>query len=158
MSQNPYESPSDINASKTRPRIRLDRTTLACCGYYLLSALSLPFASKIWLGEVPVFALFQMPKIFLKSVVHDALTFGVNALGWSKGSPSLDYSMIHSWAMIGMLTLPVIALLGLNVAFRSEKARTAKTVVILTCAGIDAAVTLTVDALSKTKFFNASVF
>ncbi|MDA8564114.1 hypothetical protein N9L06_06640, partial [Mariniblastus sp.] len=41
--------------------------------YCIVSAATLPFASKAWIGEIPVFGLFQLPKAFIKPVIHASL-------------------------------------------------------------------------------------
>ena len=63
-----------------------------CIGYFLISALTLPFIGKVWFGEIPVLGLIQLPKVavakfFRKEVVMDL----IRLLGFSSGSFSPDY-------------------------------------------------------------------
>jgi len=73
---NPYESSAATNvishSANASPRWPV--VIVACAAiYYLLSALTLPFVNRIWFGEMPPLAIIQLPKSFLKSVVHDVL-------------------------------------------------------------------------------------
>lgn len=162
-SQNPatYDSTGRANAPEIRtsaahrwPRMLV---TFAAT-YYLLSALTLPFVNKIWLGEIPLLALFQLPKSVLKSVVHPPLLSAMGFLGLSYGSASPDYGATHGWAMAIMVTLPALLIVGLLLMPRQLLQRRILVVVILVCAGIDAVVTLWFDSVSHFKLYNASYF
>jgi hypothetical protein len=69
-------------------------------GYCVLSIVTLPFVNVIWLGEVPLFLVFQVPKMFLalwlrKNVVMET----IKMFGYSKGSFSPDYLMARPYGL-----------------------------------------------------------
>lgn len=126
--------------------------------YYLLSALTLPFVNKIWLDELPVLAIIQLPKSFLKSVVHPPLISAMGFLDLSYGSASPDYGATHGWAMAIMVTLPAFLIVGLLLMPKLLPQRRTLIVAVLVCASIDAVVTLWFDTVSHLKLYNASYF
>ena len=126
------------------------------CAYYILSAVTLPFANKAWIGEIPVFGFLQGPKAFIKSGIHDALLHAVNRFGWSTGSASPDYGMTHPWAMIFMTAIPALVLILILLRFGAGRTRAVILFVVITCAAIDAVVTLSFDAASSLKLYNGS--
>ena len=153
---NPYHA-SDLSHTQKQPPHRwLKRFAGGACVYYILSAVTLPFANKAWIGEIPVFVPLQLPKTFIKSVIHDVFLRCVRQFGWSNGSASPDYRMIHPWAMTCMLTLPALLLIGTLLYFASARLRTVAVIAILACASVDAIVTLGFDAWSGLKIYNAS--
>ena len=133
---------------------------LATCGagYYLLSALTLPFVNQIWLGEFPPLALFQLPKSFLKSIVHTPLMSAIESLGYSHGSFSPDHGATHGWAMAIMVTLPALLIVGLLLLPRRLPQRRTLIVAVLLCAVIDGVVTIWFDTISQLKLYNAIYF
>ena len=131
------------------------RLAVCACVYYVASAVTLPFANKLWVGEAPILALLQLPKSFLKSVIHDALLYAVHSLGWSRGSASPDYGMTHPWAMIGMLTIPALLVACVIFVSQSDRKRTPVLVAVVTCAAIDTIVTLWFDSSFSLKLYNA---
>ncbi|WP_339748152.1 hypothetical protein [uncultured Rubinisphaera sp.] len=126
------------------------------CVFYILSAITLPFANKVWIGEMPIFGLLQLPKAFLKSVIHDALLIAVQQFGWSAGSRSPDYIMTHLWAMISMTVGPALILLITLLFFRTDRRWVLPLIALISCATIDAVATLGFDAWSNLKLFNGS--
>jgi hypothetical protein len=130
---------------------------IAAC-YYLLSALTLPFVNKFWLGEIPVLALIQLPKSFLKSAIHTPMMSAMHSLGYSHGSFSPDYGATHGWAMAIMVTLPALFIVAVLWKLRKLPQRRTLIVAVLVCASIDAVVTLWFDSVSHLKLFNAMFF
>tara|TARA_R100000789_G_C3005279_1_gene149884 strand:+ start:408 stop:893 length:486 start_codon:yes stop_codon:yes gene_type:complete len=128
----------------------------SACVFYILSAITLPFANKVWIGEIPILGLLQLPKAFLKSVIHDALLIAVQQFGWSAGSQSPDYIMTHLWAMIIMTVGPALILLITLLYFGTERRWVLPLIALISCATIDAVVTLGFDAWSNLKLFNGS--
>jgi len=128
------------------------------CIYYAISALTLPFADDVWFGEVPPLAIIQLPKSFLKSVVHDVLMSCVSALGLSRGSFSPDFIATHGWAMGIMTTAPALLLVAVFLFMPRVLHRRKLIAAILICASIDTIVTLWFDSVSNFKLYNASYF
>src|SRR4029078_5978016 len=77
-------------------------------GYCALSCLTLPFIGRVWLGELPVLAVIQLPKIALADwlrthVVMEAITF----LDFSRGSCSPDYILARPYALAIAYLIPM---------------------------------------------------
>ncbi|MCB1093181.1 MAG: hypothetical protein KDL87_16700, partial [Verrucomicrobiae bacterium] len=127
------------------------------CTYFLASALTLPFVNQIWLGEWPALAMFQLPKSFLKSMIHPLLTAMVNWLGVSHGSRSSQWEAIHGWSLVAAVIVP--ALLVVLILSKSRAPLRRRLIgAILICAALDAVVTLWFDSVSHLKLFNAIYF
>ena len=137
------------------PRRWPARLCIGICSYFLLSALTLPFANRIWLGEAPPLAIIQLPKSFLKSLVHALLMAMLNWFGLSRGSFSPDYVATHGWAMLVTVTLPALLIILLFVRIRPLRQRRF-IIAIVVCAAIDAVVTVGIDNASNFKLFNAT--
>ncbi|WP_298862602.1 hypothetical protein [uncultured Gimesia sp.] len=129
------------------------------CAYYILSALTLPFVNKVWLGEATLLALIQMPKSFLKSVVqHEFLLPFIHWAGWSRGSASPNYIMTQGWAMGIMISVPAVCFLILLLLVRPFPHRRRLIAAVIVCAILDGIVTLWFDSTSSLKLFNAIYF
>lgn len=128
------------------------------CSYYAASALTFPFLNAWWVGEVPPLAVFQIPKSFLKSAVHEILMWAVSALGMSRGSFSPDYAATHDWAIGVMTAAPALLLVAVFMLLRRVPQRRKLVAMILICAAIDAIVTFWVDNAFDPKLFNAMYF
>ena len=155
---NPYSPSGLVGTASASKRRLLNRITTAFVCYWILSAVTLPMVRHAWLGSIPVLAPLQLPKVFLKSLAHESFSHAVNTFGWSTGSASPDYAMIHPWAMVLMLTFPAFGLICATVYRRTGRTRNIALVAIITSASLDALVTLRFDALSSLKIFNASFF
>ena len=155
---NPYKAigVADENNRQTHAVRRWPSViALFACIYYAGSALTLPFVNTIWLGEVPPLAVMQLPKSFLKSVVHEILMSVVNVLGMSQGSFSPDYGATHNWAMGVMTAVPALLLSSMFMLLRHVSHRRRLIAMILICATIDAIVTFWFDNAFDLKLFNA---
>lgn len=128
------------------------------CVYYLLSATTLPFVNMLWFGEIAVLAIFQLPKSFLKSVVHKLLLQAVHTFGLSRGSPSPDYIATHGWAMGIMAAAPALLLVTVFALLLRGRARIWLIGMVLLFATIDALVTIWFDSSSNLKLYNGSYF
>ena len=134
------------------------RLCLGLCAYYLLSALTLPFVNQWWLGEMAPLALFQSPKGFLKSVIHQGLMSFVTWAGWSRGSHSPDYGATHGWAMGLMASLPLITLIVILLTVRPLPGRSRLIAAAAGCALLDGLITFWFDSASNLKLYNAVFF
>lgn len=112
-------------AMAARPVSRAAATVMlwVVLGYFLLSAITLPFLDHLWLGELPVLALIQLPKVALANwlrvhVVMEAIRAG----GWSAGSFSPDYILARPYALALVYLPPMAAFasvaLGAGAGFR----------------------------------------
>jgi len=109
MSPDPQSESVNSLQAKRDVFVRVLRCVI---GYCTLSCLTLPFVGLVWLGELPVLALVQLPKIALAGwlrtqVVMKAITF----LGFSRGSFSPDYILARPYALAITYLIPVIILL-----------------------------------------------
>lgn len=156
-SPNPYEPSRHVGALKDhQPKLRelLLIFTVFVCAYYATSALTIPFANKIWIGEFPLLALVQIPKAFLKTWVHKGLLATLHACGWSYGSFSPDFGATHGWAMLIMLTLPAFLFAVVLCRARDIEFRYRWAGLVLLLATIDGIVTMWFDSTSNFKIFN----
>lgn len=112
----------------------------------VLSCLTLPFMGRVWLGELPVLAVIQLPKILVAGwlrthVVMEAITL----LGLSQGSFSPDYILARPYALALAYMIPM-AILGVIIlrrcSFSDERLRFVA-VAALVLAVLDYACTLT---------------
>ena len=158
---NPYEANHVDDAGDRRPSVKRRWPAIAsllACSYYVVSALSLPFAGRFWVGELPVLAVPQLPKSFLKSAFQHLLLGMVEALGLSRGSRSPDYLATHDLALGLMLALPAVALAVALLLPKRVPNRGWWIAAVLLGAAIDAAVTFWFDHSFSLKLFNASYF
>jgi len=130
---------------------------MCICTYYAMSALTLPFVNRLWLGEIPLLAIFQLPKSFLKSIIQKILLSMIHFFGLSHGSTSPDYAATHGWAMIATVTLPALFVIAVFSLMRSSAHRHLLAAILI-CTGLDAVVTLWFDSASNLKLYNAIYF
>lgn len=77
-------------------------------GYFVISSLTLPFLDRVWLGEIALLAVIQLPKVILARWCQDELVIrGMHWAGLSRGSPSPDSIASRPW---GLLLAYVLAL------------------------------------------------
>lgn len=85
-------------------------TLKAVTAYFVVSSLTLPFIDALWMGEVPLLAVIQLPKTALAGWLRtDVVMPAIGALGLSSGSFSPDYVMARPYA----LAIAYLAFLGL---------------------------------------------
>ena len=78
--------------------------------YCVVSIATLPFLDAIWLSEIPVLALVQVPKLLIAGWLRTGVVMAaIRAMGLSSGSFSPDYVLAGPYAL-GITYL--IALLG----------------------------------------------
>jgi len=114
-------------------------------GYCALSCLTLPFISRWWLGELPVLAVIQLPKIAVAGwlrthVVMEVITW----LGLSAGSFSPDYILARPYALAVVYLIPmvIVGVVGLYPLQRMASARGLVTAIFLVAATLDYVFTL----------------
>src|SRR5437763_1011003 len=91
--------------------------------YSAVSSLTLPFLDKLWVGDLPVLAVVQLPKMQLtKWLMHDAVIPLIRMLGLSPGSASPEYAMAGPYALVAAYLIP-LGLLLLILWIRTRFAR-----------------------------------
>jgi hypothetical protein len=103
----------DYHAAARSRRPWTDRLMKALILYFVVSIVTLPFIDELWLGEVPLLALVQLPKTepahWLRR--HVAMPM-IKTLGLSRGSYSPDYGMAGPYALAATYLLllgPILA-------------------------------------------------
>ena len=78
--------------------------------YLALSVLTLPFAGVVWLGELPLLVLIQLPKLAVAGWVRtDWVMPFMRWAGWSSGWFSPDYLLARPYALALVYLLPLLA-------------------------------------------------
>jgi hypothetical protein len=92
-------------------------------GYFVLSAATLAFLDRFWLGEFPVLALVQLPKVALaKWCQHELVMKGMQIAGLSKGSVSPDLIASRPWGLLLAYVFAVVPIFAV-VWFRTRMAQ-----------------------------------
>ena len=111
-----YHAPSPV-AGAERWRRPLVVCLMALMGYFVLSSITIPFVDEWWVGELPVLALVQQPKVELAGWVRtDVVMPLIRALGWSSGSYSPDYIAARAWGLAIAYVVPLLLIVALVVA------------------------------------------
>ncbi len=77
--------------------------------YCVVSILTIPFVGAIWLGELPVLALIQLPKITVAGWLRQHVVMeAIKSLGFSKGSFSPDYAMARPFGLALAYSIPIV--------------------------------------------------
>ncbi len=80
--------------------------------YGIVSALTLPFLNALWLGEIPLLALIQIPKVeFVHWLRRNLVMVAIHRLGLSRGSFSPDYNLARPYALAITYLIPLSILL-----------------------------------------------
>lgn len=76
--------------------------------YFVVSLVTLPFLSAIWLGEIPLLALVQLPKVqFANWLRVSVLMPMIRWLGMSSGSFSPDFRLASPYGLILAYSIPL---------------------------------------------------
>jgi hypothetical protein len=88
------------------------------CAYLLLGSLTIPFANALWIGELPLLALVQVPKLFAANGLRHQIVMRVLApMGFSGGWYSPNWMLARPWALAVVYVVPLTLILTI-VAFR----------------------------------------
>ena len=100
-------------------------TLRALIGYFIFSTITLPFIGRVWLGEIPVLALLQLPKTIFAGWLRTQIVMkAVKPLGLSQGSLSPDYLTARPYALaIAYLALGVVVVIISWGKLRSDRRR-----------------------------------
>ncbi len=86
---------------------------LVFTGYFVVSLVTLPFIDSLWISELPVLALVQVPKTTLAEWMLSGVVLpAIRAMGMSRGSPSPDLMLARPYAM-ALAYLVVLVLVSL---------------------------------------------
>jgi hypothetical protein len=121
--------------------------------YYMLSSLTLPFADDLWLGELPVLAIVQLPKSYAHDAVQHRLMMLMRYVGLSRGSPSPDMIASNPWAFGVVFVAPSAILIGIIGSCRGLKQYRSWIICLLVAALIDAAVTIWFEKTASLSIF-----
>jgi hypothetical protein len=80
-------------------RVLFPRLLVALIGYFLVSAATIPFAGNVWLGEIPLLALIQIPIVVPAKWCQDLVILGMHSAGLSSGSASPDLIASRPWGL-----------------------------------------------------------
>ena len=156
MNDQPYRPPSaDITplprTARSLPRLSI-LFVVALVLYYLLSSVTLPFANRFWLGEIPPLALIQIPKSWLHHEIQAGLIWLLHVLEMNSGSTSPDMIRTQPWAMTMMCMLPpaTVLLAARCLRWRCPRYQLAILIVLAAC---DAAVTFWFERTSSLSLF-----
>ena len=68
--------------------------------YFVISSITQPLMNALWIGELPVLALPQVPKVEIANSMRRHVVMPMlRACGWSLGSFSPDYSRARPYAL-----------------------------------------------------------
>lgn len=100
----------EATTQRARPRADLGQLTLrAVTVYFVASIATLPFLDSLWMGEVPLLALVQLPKVGLADGLRAQVVMpAISAMGLSRGSLSPDFGLARPYA----LALAYLLMLG----------------------------------------------
>jgi hypothetical protein len=113
-------------------------------GYFVVSIITLPFIDRLWLGELPLLALIQLPKtsfaIWLRSDVVIPL---MKTVGLSRGSPSPDMIRASPYALALAYLIPLTVVVTVVVwRWRAASPRRWLLLIMFGLAALDFAFTL----------------
>lgn len=93
---------------------------LGSIGYCAISLQTVPFLNGFWLGEIPIFAIWQGPKVqFANWLLAHAVQPVIVLLGLSR-SPSPDHILGRPYGMLLAYLIPAVlitALIGIRTRF-----------------------------------------
>jgi hypothetical protein len=88
--------------------VLLKMAVFAC----LFSSITVPFVNSIWLGELPLMALFQLPKIGCANwMIAEVVIPGMDFFGISSGSYSPDHISARPYALGFVYLLPLLGVI-----------------------------------------------
>ena len=155
---NPYDSGKSVAVPPAATRRWPAILTAIACVHYGISAITLPFANAVWIAEIPLLAVFQIPKSFIKSVSQDCLLSLIHGHDLSRGSASPDYIATHGLAMFIMVATPALLLASVLALDIRGRKRIRLITAVLLFATVDALVTIWFDSSFSLKLYNASYF
>jgi len=89
-------------------RLLFPRMLAALIGYFVLSAATIPFAGRVWLGEIPPLALIQIPIVVPAKWCQNLVLLGMGSAGLSSGSASPDRIASRPWGLVLVYLLALV--------------------------------------------------
>ena len=153
---NPYQ-PSRLGSSTGGPtstlttQLRWMLTILMV--YYVVSSLTLPLADEIWLGELPLMAIPQLPKSWLFSTARQYLIILTQAMGVDRGSPSPNMIAMTPWAFAIVFIAPTALAIAATAICRRLRPCWPWIWRLMALATVDAVITIWFDQTSRLSIF-----
>jgi hypothetical protein len=92
-------------------------------GYFVISAVTLPFLDRFWFAEFPLLALIQLPKVALAHCCQYELVMkGMHIAGLSRGSVSPDLIASRPWGLLLAYVFALVPIFAV-VWFRTRMAQ-----------------------------------
>lgn len=108
------------------------KITICFIVYLVVSITTVPFIDSIWLGEIPVLAVVQLPKTMPANFIrHYYASSMAKTLNISKGSFSPDAIFIRPYALLIVYIIPLLILVFTYVLFIKDKKKDAKYLLIV---------------------------
>jgi len=106
-------------------------------GYFALSLATLPLLNAFWIGELPVLALVQLPKIAVASWLRrEVVMEAIRLLGLSRGSASPDLLLARPYGLAPVYLFPVGVTLAVTWARTRLRPPYRKWCVIVICLAV----------------------
>lgn len=84
-------------------------------GYCIVSTLTLPLIGQVWLGDLPLLAIVQLPKIQVAGWLRTEVVMeAIKLIGVSKGAFSPDYIMARPYALAIAYLIPMLVVAGVS--------------------------------------------
>jgi len=128
---------------------RYHRFLLILAAYFLLSTLTLPIVSTLWISELPVLALVQIPKLLPANAIRKNIVMEYyKSAGTSRGSFSPDYLAARVPALTITYAIPlfIIGLITL-IRYRADRRVVLLTLLVAALAAVDYFATLQFGAV-----------
>jgi hypothetical protein len=100
--------------------------------YLVISIGTIPFINSIWIGDLPVLAVIQLPKIAPANLLRHSYAVGLaEKLNISTGSFSPDYIFIRPYALLIVYILALLILVFCYALFIKNRKEGLKYLLIL---------------------------
>lgn len=100
--------------------------------YLVLSISTIPFIDSIWIGELPILAVIQLPKIIPANIIRHCYAVRLaKTLAVSKGSFSPDYTAARPYALLIIYLVPLLIPAVCYAVFIKDKKQAGKYVLFL---------------------------
>jgi hypothetical protein len=152
---NPYETGAteSLQVNSERQAVLLVWLLVALTVYYVFSSITLPWADDLWWGEIPVLALFQIPKSTLFDRTSNWMVKMAFELGIDRGSHSPTSIAVWPWAITITIMLPSVPMISAVAICRRWKPCQKWIWLLIAVATIDAMTTIWFERTSRLSLF-----
>ncbi|MEN8127957.1 MAG: hypothetical protein ABFR90_09165, partial [Planctomycetota bacterium] len=99
-------------AGKSRSGL-FKKILLALIIYSVISMATIPFIDSVWIGEIPVLTVIQLPKTMPATLIRSYYAANLaKMMGISKGSFSPNYIVARPYALLIVYLLPLSVLVS----------------------------------------------